>query len=112
MDLKRAIIDLMPGPLVRTFAAPYISGKGIASGVAKADELHAKQGIFSTVDLLAEGNVHDYDILPQLPIIQGAGGIVTDWEGRPLTDAALFDTLLMAANPQLHAKALAALRPD
>ncbi len=42
MDLKRAIIDLMPGPLVRTFAAPYISGKGIASGVAKADELHAK----------------------------------------------------------------------
>ena len=65
-----------------------------------------------TVDLLAEGNVHDYDILPQLPIIQGAGGIVTDWEGRPLTDAALFDTLLMAANPQLHAKALAALRPD
>lgn len=65
-----------------------------------------------TVDLLVEGNVHDYDILPQLPIIQGAGGIVTDWEGRPLTDAALFDTVLMAANPQLHAKALAALRPD
>lgn len=54
MDLKRAIIDLMPGPLVRTFAAPYISGKGIGAGVAKADELHAKQGIHSTVDLLAE----------------------------------------------------------
>ena len=54
MDLKRAIIDLMPGPLVRTFAAPYISGKGIASGVAKADELHANLGISSTVDLLAE----------------------------------------------------------
>ncbi len=54
MDLKRAIIDLMPGPLVRTFAAPYISGKGIASGVSKADELHAKLGILSTVDLLAE----------------------------------------------------------
>ncbi len=54
MDLKRAIIDLMPGPLVRTFAAPYIAGKGIASGVAKADDLHAKQGLCSTVDLLAE----------------------------------------------------------
>lgn len=54
MDLKRAIIDLMPGPLVRTFAAPYISGKGVAAGVSKADELHAKQGICSTVDLLAE----------------------------------------------------------
>lgn len=54
MDLKRVIVDLMPGPLVRTFAAPYIAGKGIASGVAKADELHAKQGLHSTVDLLAE----------------------------------------------------------
>lgn len=54
MDLKRAIIDLMPGPLVRTFAAPYISGKGVAAGVSKAAELHAKQGIYSTVDLLAE----------------------------------------------------------
>ncbi len=54
MDLKRAIIDLMPGPLVRTFAAPYISGKGISAGVLKADDLHTKQGIFSTVDLLAE----------------------------------------------------------
>ena len=54
MDLKRAIIDLMPGPLVRTFAAPYISGKGIASGVTKADELHARQGLYATVDLLAE----------------------------------------------------------
>ena len=54
MDLKRTIIDLMPGYLVRTFAAPYISGKGIAAGVSKADELHTKQGISSTVDLLAE----------------------------------------------------------
>ncbi len=54
VDLKRVIVDLMPGPLVRTFAAPYIAGKGIASGVAKADELHARQGLSSTVDLLAE----------------------------------------------------------
>ncbi|HJW44214.1 MAG TPA: proline dehydrogenase family protein [Geothrix sp.] len=54
MDLKRTIIDLMPGPLVRTFASPYIAGKGIGAGVAKADDLHSKLGIYSTVDLLAE----------------------------------------------------------
>ena len=54
MDLKNATIDLMPAPLVRLFAAPYCAGKGIASGVTKADELHAKQGLSSTVDLLAE----------------------------------------------------------
>ena len=54
MDLKNSIIDLMPAPLVRLFAAPYIAGKGIASGVAKAESLHATLGISSTVDLLAE----------------------------------------------------------
>ena len=54
VGLQGAIVDLMPGRLVRTFAAPYIAGKGIASGVAKADELHAKLGLYSTVDLLAE----------------------------------------------------------
>lgn len=63
-----------------------------------------------TVDLLLEGNVHDYDILPQLPIIEGAGGIVTDWEGKPLTDARHFKTVLMAANKPLHAAALESLR--
>ena len=54
MDLKRTIIDLMPGPLVRTFAAPYIAGKGVASGVSKADALHRQHGLSSTVDLLGE----------------------------------------------------------
>jgi proline dehydrogenase len=54
VDLKRTLIDLMPGSLVRTFAAPYISGKGIPAGVGKADEIHAKDGLYSTVDLLAE----------------------------------------------------------
>ena len=54
MGLKNAIVDLMPGPLVRTFAAPYVAGKGVGSGVAKADDLHTRLGIYSTVDLLAE----------------------------------------------------------
>ncbi len=54
MDLKRAVIDLMPAPLVRSFAAPYIAGKGVASGVAKADDLHKRLGLYSTLDLLGE----------------------------------------------------------
>jgi proline dehydrogenase len=54
VDLKNTIINLMPGRLVRIFASPYIAGKGIPAGVAKADELHTKTGLYSTVDLLAE----------------------------------------------------------
>ncbi len=62
-----------------------------------------------TVDLLVEGNVHDYDILPQMPIILGSGGVVTDWDGLPLADASRFDTVLMAANVKLHSAALEVL---
>lgn len=62
-----------------------------------------------TVDLLLEGSVFDYDILPQIPIIEGAGGIVTDWQGAPLAKGPRFDTVLMAANADLHAAALKVL---
>ena len=54
MDLKNTVINLMPAPLVRLFASPYLAGKGIGAGVAKAEELYTKLGISSTVDLLAE----------------------------------------------------------
>ncbi len=62
------------------------------------------------IDLLVESNVFDYDILPQMPIIEAAGGIVTDWEGRPLADASRYDTVLMAANEEIHRAALEILR--
>ncbi|WP_018387377.1 histidinol-phosphatase [Ancylobacter sp. FA202] len=33
------------------------------------------------VDLVIETNLNDFDILPLSPIVTGAGGIVTNWEG-------------------------------
>ncbi|KQU76729.1 hypothetical protein ASC75_02315 [Aminobacter sp. DSM 101952] len=58
------------------------------------------------VDLLVESDVFDYDILPQLPIVKAAGGVVTDWGGEPLKDARSYATVLMAANGDLHRAAL------
>jgi inositol-phosphate phosphatase/L-galactose 1-phosphate phosphatase/histidinol-phosphatase len=58
------------------------------------------------IDLLVESDVFDYDILPQMPIVQAAGGIVTDWEGQLLKDAPSYATVLMAANGELHRAAL------
>lgn len=54
MDIKRAIIDLAPAPLVKVFAAPYVAGKGVESGVKKADEIWNSGKLHSTVDLLGE----------------------------------------------------------
>ena len=49
MDIKKAAVDLMPGFLVRTFAAPYVAGKGLESGVRRAEQLQRVLGLHSTV---------------------------------------------------------------
>lgn len=36
---------------------------------------------FGQIDLVVEAGLNAYDILPLIPIIEGAGGIVTTWEG-------------------------------
>lgn len=62
------------------------------------------------IDLLVESNVFDYDILPQIPIIEAAGGVVTDWEGSPLVVSSRYDTVIMTANRAIHRAALNVLR--
>jgi proline dehydrogenase len=54
VDIKRAVIDLAPAPIVRLFASPYVAGKGIDSGVRKADEIWSGRRLHSTIDLLGE----------------------------------------------------------
>jgi len=54
VDIKRAIIDLAPASIVRLFAGPYVAGKGLESGVHKADEIWQTSKLHATVDLLGE----------------------------------------------------------
>lgn len=60
------------------------------------------------LDLVAEGDLKPYDYLALVPIVEGAGGTITDWFGAPLN----LDSdgrVLAAGNAALHAEALAAL---
>lgn len=60
------------------------------------------------VDLVFEMDLHPYDYMALVPVIEGAGGVITDWTGQAL--GLLSDgRVLAAANPALHAEALAAL---
>lgn len=58
------------------------------------------------IDLVVEGSLEPYDIIPLIPIIEGAGGIVTNWQGG---DASSGGLIVSAANPELHTKALETL---
>lgn len=60
------------------------------------------------VDLLVEANIYPYDIAAQIPVIEGAGGVVTDWHGQPV-DLEGRVSILAAANAELHARALTLL---
>jgi len=46
---------LVPGPLVRWFARPYVAGDSIAEGLDTAARLLQDQGLLTTLDLLGEG---------------------------------------------------------
>ncbi len=53
--------------------------------------------------LVVENQLAPYDILPLVPIIEGAGGVVTDRLGRPPTEGGF---VVAACTPELHAAAL------
>jgi len=59
------------------------------------------------VDLVIEAGLHAYDVQAPIAVIEGAGGIVTDWNGNPAHQGG---RVLAAANPEIHAEALGILR--
>lgn len=60
------------------------------------------------IDLVMESGLQPYDYLALVPVIENAGGVITDWAGRSLgmhSDG----RVLAAANAELHQQALATL---
>jgi inositol-phosphate phosphatase/L-galactose 1-phosphate phosphatase/histidinol-phosphatase len=58
------------------------------------------------VDCVAEAGMKPYDYCAVVPVIAGAGGTVTDWQGRPL-DLGSDGRVLAAGDKRLHEAALA-----
>ncbi|HJP45390.1 MAG TPA: inositol monophosphatase family protein, partial [Arenicellales bacterium] len=57
------------------------------------------------VDLVMEAGLGQFDFLALAPVVEGAGGSISDWQGEPLS----FDSqgqVLASANQELHNKAL------
>lgn len=60
------------------------------------------------VDLVVEAGLKPYDICALIPIIEGAGGRVTSWDGG---SAAKGGRVIAAGDPRLHEAALKLLNP-
>ena len=58
------------------------------------------------VDLVIETNLQSYDIVALIPVVEGAGGIVTNWDGGP---AHAGGRVIAAGDRRVHEAALAVL---
>ncbi len=61
-------------------------------------------------DLVAESQLQSHDILAMVPVIEGAGGVMTSWDGRAINLSDFDGTVLASANSDLHGSALDLLR--
>lgn len=59
------------------------------------------------IDLVIEAGLNAYDIQGPIGVIHAAGGIVTDWSGKPAHNGG---RVIAAANAEIHAAALAILK--
>ncbi|MEO8242579.1 MAG: inositol monophosphatase family protein [bacterium] len=58
------------------------------------------------IDLVIESGLKAYDVQAPIAVIEAAGGLVTDWQGRPCHNGG---QVLAAANRAIHAEAVALL---
>ncbi|WP_428298922.1 histidinol-phosphatase [Hyphomicrobium sp.] len=59
------------------------------------------------VDLVVEAGLSPWDVQAVIPIVERAGGVVTDWEGGPAETAT---RVVAAGDPRLHGQVLKLLR--
>jgi histidinol phosphatase-like enzyme (inositol monophosphatase family) len=60
-------------------------------------------------DLVIESGLQLYDFAALVPVVTGAGGLMTDWQGKPL-DARSDGRVIAASDPLAHQEALNALK--
>jgi inositol-phosphate phosphatase / L-galactose 1-phosphate phosphatase / histidinol-phosphatase len=60
------------------------------------------------VDLVLEASLKPYDFCAMAPIVEGAGGVATDWRGAPL-DLTSDGRILVAGDRRAHRAAMALL---
>lgn len=109
-SLDRAILnttgpDLFPGQTYAGFAR--LSGR--VKRTLYGGDCYA-YGLLACgfIDLVAEAGLKPHDFCALAPVVEGAGGTMTDWSGRPL-DLASDGTVLACGDPALRDRALDAL---
>jgi inositol-phosphate phosphatase/L-galactose 1-phosphate phosphatase/histidinol-phosphatase len=90
-------------------AAAFARAAGAAKLVRFGADCYASGLVaLGFADLVIEASLNTYDFGPMGPIVEGAGGIVTDWQGAPL-GLASDGRVVIAGDRRAHSAALALL---
>ena len=100
--------------------SPYLFPAGDADGFhrLRAKVRHALYGgdcysygllAAGHADVVVESGLKPYDYAALAPVVAGAGGVITDWEGRPLTLAS-DGRVIAAGDARVHEAALKVLQ--
>ncbi len=115
----RGIVSLDKA-IVGTTSTPYYFNKQEAAAFdwVKDQCAHVVQGgdgygyamlASGRIDVFIDAGLKPYDFCALRPVIEGAGGIITDWEGNPLTIASE-GHVIAAATKELHKQVIAVLQ--
>lgn len=114
----RTITKLADAEISTTSASYFTPAQGDAMvRLAKSCRHVVKDGDCYAYGLLARGErdivvdagLKPYDILALVPIIEAAGGVITTWEGKPVT-LSDYANVIAAGDKALHAAALTLLQ--
>src|SRR6202044_1244233 len=94
--------DMFKGPDAAAFARVAGAAKLVRYG---ADCYAYGLVALGFVDVVIEASLKPYDFSAMLPIVEGAGGIATDWRGAPL-GLSSDGRVLIAGDKRTHSDAL------
>jgi myo-inositol-1(or 4)-monophosphatase len=61
------------------------------------------------IDVIIEGRLAPWDVAALVPVIQNAGGVITDWDGKPFTHGG---RVVAAGDPRVHAEVVKRLAKE
>ena len=62
------------------------------------------------IDLVVEANLKIYDVMALIPVVEAAGGMITDWQGRNSFGTEWDGCLVAASSQELHLQAMGLLQ--
>lgn len=104
--LATTSIDIFSPSDAKLFAALK---EACASSVLGGDAYAYAMLAGGQIDLIADADMKPYDYCAVVPLIEEAGGVITDWQGERLTLHS-DGHILAAGSPALHAEALKVLQ--